>query len=131
MFEFHFFKTNHSLQKRLVYLLFILAIFFLLWNFGQDPSNLKSLSDFFDEGFWTQNAISKVRYGNYFTDSNSQAYFGAISAFRVRLPATKSVNQIRALATCATVLVRRGRICASHRGISFFRNDIIRLRQYP
>lgn len=77
MFEFHFFKTYHSLQKRLVYLLFILAIFFLLWNFDQDPSNLKSLSDFFDEGFWTQNAISKVRYGNYFTDSNSQAYFGA------------------------------------------------------
>lgn len=77
MLESHFFKTNLTTQKRLIYLLFALAIFFLLWNFDKDPSNLKSLSDFFDEGFWTQNAISKVRYGNYFMDPNSQAYFGA------------------------------------------------------
>ena len=64
-------------SKFVFYFLLILFSYSYLLNLGGDPSYLKRLGDWSDEGYWLQNPINKIRYGNFLTDDQSQSFFGA------------------------------------------------------
>ena len=63
----------------LFYIGLLLAVFIYSYfeNLGGDPSYLKRIGDWGDEGYWLQNPINKIRYGSFLTDDQSQSFFGA------------------------------------------------------
>lgn len=72
--------TNQYKNKKLIYLTILTVIVFIISYFSNldgDPSYLKRIGDYGDEGYWLQNAINKCRYDNYLIDDQSQPFFGA------------------------------------------------------
>lgn len=64
-------KINSSI------ILFIISVIFLFWNINGDPSSLRYMGDYGDEGYWLHNSINKVKYEKPIKDDLNQAYFGA------------------------------------------------------
>lgn len=70
-------KKSNFFQIIFGLFLFITAVFFLIWNLDGDPTILRRMGDFADEGYWVHNAINYTRYGHFLIDDHAQPFFGA------------------------------------------------------
>lgn len=70
-------KKSNFFQIILCLCLLIIAVFFLIWNLDGDPTILRRMGDFPDEGYWVHNAINYTRYSQFLIDDHAQPYFGA------------------------------------------------------
>lgn len=56
---------------------FLLLFGFQAWNLDSDPSPIKRMGDFFDEGYWQHNARCSALFGTWLPDDFNQAFIGA------------------------------------------------------